>query len=233
MRPDVRDRLVLPLLIPLGLLAVLGLIAFGFGMLLLFNPMMVSVMIALVVAAGILAAFGLESSARPEEQTRAKRAVISMAVVAPLLVGLLVAVDVIPVDARRMVDVEPFVAVPEDAPVVVADNVEFGVRDPETGDIDFDDVQVTVVAAEGERAVIVFENEDDPGFPHDIDIYETEEGMDALSEEERIFDGEIIDPPARIVYEFEAPPAGTYPFHCSVHPQMIGEVTFEEGEPEA
>jgi hypothetical protein len=131
-KPDVRDRLVLPLLIPLGLLGVLAAIALGFGMLLLFNPMTISLMIAIVVSAGILAAFGMESAARPEEQTRPKRAVISLAIVAPLALGLLVAVDIIPVDARKMVDVEPFLAIPEDAPVVVARDLLFGagVDDP-------------------------------------------------------------------------------------------------------
>jgi plastocyanin len=230
MKPDVRDRLVLPLLIPVGLLAVIALIAFGFGMLMLFNPMTISLTIAAVVAAGILAAMALEASSNPEEQTRVKRAVISLAVVGPILLGLLVAVDVIPVDAMKMVDVEPHIQIPEGAPVVVADNIEFGVLDPETDEVDWDNVEITIAAAAGDDVAIVFQNEDAPGTPHDIDIYETEEGLEARDPDQLIFGGQIIDAPATIVYEFQAPDPGTYPFFCSVHPAMRGTVTFEEPE---
>ena len=107
MKQDVRDRLILPLLVPLGLLAVVAIIAAGFGLLLLFNPMTVSLMIASVVAAAILGAFGLASSQSEESLTRAKRAVIALGGVAPIIVGGLVAFDVIETSDEKVVEHEP------------------------------------------------------------------------------------------------------------------------------
>jgi hypothetical protein len=227
MKPDVRDRLVLPLLIPLGLLGVLAAIAVGFGMLLLFNPMTISLMIAIVVSAGILAAFGMESAARPEEQTRPKRAVISLAIVAPLALGLLVAVDIIPVDARKMVDVEPFLAIPEDAPVVVARDLLFGLMDPETGEVDMDEQDFELPAEQDVAVVLINE---DAGIDHDIWIYPIED--DEAQLDDPFFQGETFPGVGQRVYTFESPEAGTYFYNCSVHPgTMTGHIEFVD-EPE-
>lgn len=215
MKPDVRDRLVLPLLIPLGVVAFIALVAGVFGMVLLFNPIQVSLVIAIVVAGGILAAFGLASSQRPEELNRSKRAVIASTVVAPLLVGGLVAVDVIPTSAEKVAHTECLYCIPEDAVRVVARNIEFEqemLELPGSGDVS-----------------ILFENED-VAVEHNVAIAPFGADGEPLRDEP-IFDGEIFPGPDRQVYTFPAPEeSGTYFFWCVVHPQqMTGEVVFGSG----
>ncbi|MGH3440785.1 MAG: hypothetical protein ACRDUY_01820, partial [Nitriliruptorales bacterium] len=174
MKPDVRDRLVLPLLIPLGIVGFIALVAGIFGMVLLFNPLQVSLVIAIVVAGGLLAAFGIASSQRAEEINRAKRAVIASMVIAPLLVGGLVAVDVIPTTSEKVAHEECEFCVPEDAVTVVANGIRF----------QQDEIQLP---GSGE-ASILFENED-LGIPHNIAIAPLGPDGQPLWDEP-IFDGE-------------------------------------------
>ena len=59
---------------------------------------------------------------------------------------------------------------------------------------------------------IQFKN-DDPGVPHNVAI---------LSGGKQLFMGEIVTGPKSVTYRAKALPAGTYQFHCDVHPQMSG-----------
>jgi plastocyanin len=226
MKPDVRDRLFLPLVVPLLLVGAILLGVFLLAMLLLFNPYAVSLTLAILIGAGVIAYFAIEAS-RSSDLTRLKRGIVGLALFAPVVIGAAVATELIAVDADRMVDVEPHLVVPEGAPVVVADNIEFGVLDEETGEVDWDEVVVTVEAEEGDEVVFVFDNRE--AAPHDVDIFTSEEAMDAGDEDELIFGSDPFGGPEQRIYEFEAPEAGTYPFHCSVHPQMTGDFVFEAG----
>jgi plastocyanin len=70
------------------------------------------------------------------------------------------------------------------------------------------------------NVTIHFVNED--AVQHNVAIFE---GQDATGE--LVFRGDLIAGPAEIDYTFEAPPAGTYYFHCDVHPaEMQGTITF-------
>jgi plastocyanin len=42
---------------------------------------------------------------------------------------------------------------------------------------------------------------------------------------QELFKGDIVVGPISVDYTFTAPAAGTYPFHCDVHPNMKGTVT--------
>ncbi len=210
MRPDVRDRLVLPILIPVGLLAVIFAVATAFGMLLFFLPLTVSLAVASVGAAGILAAFALASAAT--DLTRAKRAVIAFAGAAPLLVGALVASGVVETRDPRVVDRECEYCVPEDAVRVVADNLAF------------DQDQLRLPA--GGDASILFINQDQ-GIPHNVAIYPQQPGGPLL--DQPIFQGTTFPGVDQQVYTFEAPEPGEYYFHCDVHPNMNGTALVEEG----
>jgi plastocyanin len=72
-------------------------------------------------------------------------------------------------------------------------------------------------------AEIPFENLD--SFDHNIAIYENE--SDAAEEANAIFDGEYISG-TTITYEFDAPPAGEYPFQCDLHPETMAGTTVVE-----
>jgi plastocyanin len=212
MKPDVRDRLVLPILIPVGLLAVIGLAAVGFGMLLLFNPIEVSLVLAIVVAGAILAAFGLASSQSERDLTRSKRAVIVLAGVAPILVAALVATDVLATTAPKVAERECEYCIPEDAVRVVAEGIEFE--------------QDEIALPAGEEASILFINQDQ-GIDHNVAIYPFQ-GEEPLLDQP-VFEGEIFPGAAQRVYNFETPAEpGTYYFNCVVHPaQMTGQVVIE------
>lgn len=109
MKPDVRDRLVLPMLVPVGLLLAIAVTVGSFGLVLLFNPMAVAVVLAIVVAAAIIGGFALALSRPPDELDNVKRAVIVFAGVAPIVVGVLVATDVLATSDQKVVHREPHV----------------------------------------------------------------------------------------------------------------------------
>jgi plastocyanin len=215
MKPDVRDRAFLPFIIPIGLLLVIAAVVIGLALLFLYVPHSIGLVIITMLAGGILAAFALESSQPEEQMTRVKRAVISLTVVGPIAIGVLVAVDVIPVDAEKMIDyAQPHVVIPEGAPVIVAVDILF---DPEEFTLD----------AEQEMSVVVLDNQD-AGIPHDLDIYPFGDDGEADLDAEPILQTDPFPGAATEVYEFETPEPGEYFFYCSVHPStMTGTVTVE------
>jgi plastocyanin len=74
------------------------------------------------------------------------------------------------------------------------------------------------VTPEGGKVAIHFSNEDTQ--PHNVAVFN---GSDANAPV--IFRGDITQPGSTSDYSFDAPPPGTYYFHCDVHPTMHGELT--------
>lgn len=73
--------------------------------------------------------------------------------------------------------------------------------------------------------IITFDNQD-AGTPHNIHIFTANPSSDPSAKS--LFAGELVTGPATATYEVPAIPAGTYFFHCDVHPtQMFG--TFVSG----
>ena len=79
-----------------------------------------------------------------------------------------------------------------------------------------------LTAPAGADVTLVFDN-DDEGVQHNFSLYETEESTDAL------FEGEVITGIDSIDYTFTAPEsAGTYHYHCDIHPTaMTGDFIVE------
>jgi plastocyanin len=72
---------------------------------------------------------------------------------------------------------------------------------------------------------IAFDNED-AGVPHNVHIYS--EDPTKNPDAESLFSGDLVTGPDTVTYQVNALPAGTYFFHCDVHPtQMFG--TFVSG----
>ena len=79
-------------------------------------------------------------------------------------------------------------------------------------------VKTRVKLPAGKPVVLRFKN-DAAGIPHNVAI-----APDDTFQQE-LFKGDIVVGPISVDYTFTAPPAGTYPFHCDVHPNMRGTVT--------
>jgi plastocyanin len=78
----------------------------------------------------------------------------------------------------------------------------------------------------GGTVTIHFVNSD-PGVPHNIAVFR---GSDATAP--LVFRGELLSGPGDTDYSFNAPPPGTYFFHCDVHPTtMTGTLTIGGGSP--
>lgn len=72
----------------------------------------------------------------------------------------------------------------------------------------------------GGQITIRFDNQD-ANTPHNIAVFQ---GQDATAP--RIFTGDLVTGPKAVDYTFASPAAGTYFFHCDVHPaQMTGTIT--------
>jgi plastocyanin len=82
------------------------------------------------------------------------------------------------------------------------------------------------LAAPAETAfTIAFENKD-AGTPHNVHILSADPAKDPNAQS--LFMGDLVTGPATATYQVSALPAGTYYFHCDVHPtQMFG--TFVSG----
>jgi plastocyanin len=115
--------------------------------------------------------------------------------------------DVHPTQMSGTVTVKPAGPPAAAAPTVTAQNTAFN---PTT-------VKLTPT---GGKVTIHFDNKD-PSVQHNIAVFK---GTDASGTP--IFRGQIITGPATKDYTFDAPPPGTYFFHCDVHPtQMTGTIT--------
>jgi plastocyanin len=98
-------------------------------------------------------------------------------------------------------------APPPSAPVLTAANTAFN---PTT----------LKLTAEGGKVTIHFDNKD-AGIQHNVAIFN---GTDATAPV--IFRAPFVTGPATKDFTFDAPPPGTYFFHCDVHPQqMTGTIT--------
>lgn len=211
MTPEFRNRVFLPVALPLGIAGGIAALVLSFAAILLWNTREIALIVAVVAAASVLTAVGMLSAR--DELDSGRKAVVVGAAVLPLALGVLSALGVladIPAEDLN-INREPHAAVPEDAPRISAENIEFDRNELE-------------LPTDGE-AVLVFENLDTA--PHNVAIYEL--AGDDPNFDAPLFVGEIFTGVETMVYRFEPPEGGTYFFRCDVHPQMQGTVTFAEG----
>jgi plastocyanin len=214
LRPDltteVRFKVPLPIVIPLGALAVIAVVAIGFSQVLLAVPKEAATMLAIVGATNVLGAFAY-AALRPRMQpvTMAELAII---VLYPVIIGVAIAqFDAFGSGHHASAAEHEGAAAGEGAApagpttAIVAEGSKF--------DID-------AMLFEAKQPVTLDLENLDP-VQHNVAIYEDE------SAAAEIFKGEIIDGGDSITYEFDAPPKGEYFFRCDVHPDMNGTVTVE------
>jgi plastocyanin len=205
MRPDLRDRVVLPILLPLGIVLFLVALLWGFSRLLLGVTATAATVTATVVALGILVISAVAADRHTIRSSTIGAAFGATAGLAMLTGGIALAV----VGSGEAE--EPSENGGNGATVeLVAANIAF---DP-----------TTLSAPADAPFTIAFDNRD--GAQHNVQIYDNAEFSGTP-----VFEGEIITGPATVTYRVDPLSEGTYFFLCVVHPQMTGEIEAVPGEP--
>lgn len=195
MKPSTRDRLALPVLLPVGLLVLIGAVLFGFSRILLSVSKTAATATALAAALAIVVVGAIVAGRRQVSAGSLAGLVGAVAGVTMLAGGLAVAVT-----GGGAAGGEQGGAVTE--VTIVAANIAF------------QQTEVTVPAGEPFR--IRFQNQD-AGVQHNVRIFDNPDYA-----RPPVFEGEIITGPSEVVYEVPALEPGDYPFDCVIHPTMQG-----------
>ena len=233
MANDFRSRILAPVLIPLLIVLVMGAFVGGVAALLLFNTKTGALAFAAVAAGGILFAISL-AAGRDRLDTRG-RLVLSLAAVLPFGIGLGVATGVLGdvADEERMINVQPLISIPEDAPVIAAENsLEFCLLEEDGTCVPTE--RWDVVPGSTETISFLFENLE-PQIPHNVVITLLEGTEDAPAPGDVLAESTLISGISREYFVAEDISWDDLPetwyFFCRVHANMngIGTVVRTEG----
>lgn len=226
MNTDFRNRAFLPVVMPLAiLLGVVGLIVL-FALILLYNTRVTALVLATVAAAAVLFTVALASS--KDRLNAGQKGALGLAAFVPVLIGGIVALGVGGIPAEDLnINREPHLVIPEDAPLIAAENSqtfclpsEGGTCEPtESWEVDLGSLDTNVV---------VFDNRE-AGVSHNVAFYAYEGGEADTSQ--AFYNGAIFPGVATQVYDVgDSLPAGEVYFQCDVHPNMQGVATVVLGE---
>ena len=192
-----RQSLLLPILIPLGALAVIGIVLFGFSRILLGVSHNSATVVACVVALVILVVGGIVAGQR-RVGPAAIGSMLGVVTGAALMTGSLAFLIVGP----QQEEVEPEVVTLAAGPNASVEGFE-----PETlafpADVPVD---------------LEFDNEE-TGIQHNVVIYREDPAED--SAQTPLLDGQLISGPASVTYAVPPVPEGSYFFLCEVHPTTM------------
>jgi plastocyanin len=198
MRTRTRDRVVLPILLPIVMLLVIAAALFGFSRILLSLTKDAATAIALIVALSILVVAALVASRSVVRASSLASMLGAIAGVAMLAGGI--ALIAVGAGGEKEGGGGPAATISLTAKGIA-----------------FDKTKLSVPA--GKPFAIAFDNQD-AGIQHDVQIFDNE-GFTGTP----LLNGEIVTGPAKVTYEASALDPGTYYFHCSVHPaQMQGTI---------
>ena len=202
MKPVLRDRFVMPIVLPIAIVVILGLVLFGFSRILLAVTPEAATATAILVASGVLAAASF-AAARAQVRLSTIAAMLGAITGFAMLAGGI---------ALAVAAGEEEGEGGEERPVVVL----------AAADIAFDPTSLTVPAAE--PFTLRFHNQD-ADTQHNVDIFDN----DAFTGEP-VFAGEIVTGVTETDYPVPPLEPGPYFFRCVVHPNMTGEMEAAEGE---
>jgi hypothetical protein len=214
MKTDFRNRVFLPIVLPL--LILLGMAAFigVFALTLLYSTHEASLMLAALAAGGIL--FVISLAASQDRLDPLRRGVLAVAVLVPFLIGGAFAAGLVGdvPDEARMINVEPPAEAPEDAILAAENQEEFCL--PSNGECEPTEFW-SVAAQDAEQFVYAFENRDDTA-PHNLSIRELAGDRDAPEPGEVIHEGELLTSVGESTETVEPGlEPGDYYFVCDVH----------------
>jgi plastocyanin len=197
---ELRIRLPLPILIPVGALLLIALCTIGLSRILLNVPPQVAVIVALAMAVNVLgAAAYLAANPRPAGGTVSE---LAMVVLFPIVIGIvLTQVNFASAQPAHSQAAGP--AAPSNSATLVAKNVAF--------------VQKSLSVLGTKGFTVHFDNQDPT--THNFAIYEKKGGKE-------LFKGNVITGPTTTDYSVKPLKAGTYYFQCDIHPaSMNGTLT--------
>jgi hypothetical protein len=222
---DFRSRILAPILIPVLIVLVMGAFVGSVAALLLFNTKTGALAFAAVAAGGIL--FAVSLAAGRERLDGRGRVVISAAAVLPFVLGLGVATGVLGdvLEEDRMINVLPLISVPEDVPVIAAENsLEYCFVDDTGGCVPTTTWEV-VPSSATETLSFVFENLE-PQIPHNVVITTLEGTVDEPRQGDVLVESTLISGISREYYVAEDISWSDLPddwyFFCRVHANMNG-----------
>ncbi len=204
---EVRFRVPLPIVIPLGALVVIAAITIGMSRILLSVPKEIAVVVAIAVAGNILIACAV-ITLRPQE-SRLSWAELIVVATYPLVIAVVIAQLGVGsgTSAGEAHGGAEEAAAASAGLEIGAENVAF------TTDL--------IELPAKEETEVEFSNSDAPSVTHNIAIYEDEKLSKTL------FQGETIPGAQTTTYAIPPLPKGEYYFQCDVHPGMNGTVRVE------
>jgi len=199
-KPVTREGLLLPVVLPLGILAGIAVILFGFSRILLHIEKHAATAIALATAVTIMAVCSFV----------ANRKKLSGAALFPMVGGIagivLLLGGVALLAAQKQEGGGP-------AAITVA------LVAPPTASANGYDTKTLSFKA-GTPTNLTFDNEE-PSVPHNVVIFQGTSDSGP-----QVFSGALVTGPGKTVYHVPALAAGSYYFHCEVHPTtMFGTIT--------
>lgn len=241
MNTDFRSRILLPIVLPLAVLAGIVVVVGLLAAILLYTPRVVGLTIAMVVAAGFMVAFSLANAVDEDMMTLGRRVVIGAVGVLPLLGGGAAALwtvngGVAEEDLASSVPAyyEPVLLAPPGALVGAKNEQSFCTfEDPEnpTEDSCTDTSEVTLPAQPDADAFAFVFNNLQAATPHNFQIFELADEGGEPAAGETIFgqdQGSEVITGTETTYEVEPnefEEGQQFYYNCVVHPAMNGVLT--------
>jgi plastocyanin len=202
---DERQGILLPIVLPIGLLCVIALVLFGFSRILLASSARAAVAVALTA---LLAVIGVASfvAARPRVSGASLVSMVTAVLGVTMLAGGLAVIAA------------PLVTEGEggEAQTVVLAAPPGAAAEGFSTD--------TLEAASDVPIDLEFDNQD-PSVGHNVVIFDGDDENAPV-----LVQGTVITGPDKATYKVEALPEGTYFFHCELHPAtMVGELSSVPG----
>jgi plastocyanin len=205
-----REGLLLPVLLPVGVIALIGLVLFGFSRVLLSTSHAAATVVALIVAASIMTIAAV-IAARERQPNGALLSMLAAVTGVAMIAGGIAVVAFVPAEEGGGEGEGP-------PPMTLS-------APPNAAVEGFDKTSLSFPS--GRPVDLVFDNAD-PGVQHNVVIFPEDPAEDPGAE--ALFTGELVTGPGEITYSISPLEAGTYFFHCEVHPTtMTGSIEVAEG----
>jgi plastocyanin len=200
---QLRDRVLLPVAIPLGALSFIFLVAFGLSRILLKVPKEIATAVALMTAFNLVVLFAFTAT-RKARLTPAMIVPMLGVGLVPVLIGGAVAGGVVTLKEQG-----------EKEHVAASVTVELSAKD-----LSFSTDQLSVPA--GKPFKLAFDNKD--SVPHNVAVYKQE------TDASPVFVRPFFIGPKKMTWDVPPIQEGSYIFRCQVHPTMKGTLVAAPGQ---